>query len=277
MIYREPGQGILLSHGPVLMTIEASADGVSSVEIAEAVAEKVVNEFELIKMYMKQLREMRAFKETSPSFPPVLNKMIDAVEKSGDPTLNTLAAVAGAFSEYAAEQAAALGATRVIVNNGGDIALVNLEPRPVKIGLGHCGREAAITIAADSGIGGICTSGARGRSFSKGIADSVTVMAETASVADACATVVANAVNIDDPAIIRCPAEDIDSGTDIAGQLVTIKVGPLTRVKRMRAALNGAEEAQRYADAKIISGAVISIGGLIVRIPDDLSVEMQGG
>ena len=43
---------------------------------------------------------------------------------------------------------------------------------------------------------GIATSGWRGRSFSLGIADAVTVLAATAAEADAAATVIANAVDL---------------------------------------------------------------------------------
>ena len=43
---------------------------------------------------------------------------------------------------------------------------------------------------------GIATSGWRGRSFSLGIADAVTVLAATAAEADAAATMIANAVDL---------------------------------------------------------------------------------
>jgi ApbE superfamily uncharacterized protein (UPF0280 family) len=52
-------------------------------------------------------------------------------------------------------------------------------------------------------VRGIATSGWRGRSFSLGIADSVTVLARTAAQADAAATVIANAVDADDVRIRR--------------------------------------------------------------------------
>ena len=42
-----------------------------------------------------------------------------------------------------------------------------------------------ITLDSDMGLGGIATSGAHGRSFSLGVADSVTVLAKTAAMADA--------------------------------------------------------------------------------------------
>ena len=60
--------------------------------------------------------------------------------------------------------------------------------------------------AADP-VRGIATSGWRGRSFSLGIADAVTVLAERASLADAAATLIANAVDLPGhPAVTRVPA-----------------------------------------------------------------------
>ena len=62
---------------------------------------------------------------------------------------------------------------------------------------------------------GIATSGRGGRSFSLGIADSATVLAATAAAADAAATLIANAVNIDHPAIERRPARELDPDSDL--------------------------------------------------------------
>ncbi len=58
-------------------------------------------------------------------------------------------------------------------------------------------------LRADQPVRGVATSGWRGRSFSLGIADSVTVLAATAAQADAAATVIANAVDVADAGIQR--------------------------------------------------------------------------
>ena len=63
------------------------------------------------------------------------------------------------------------------------------------------------TIDAAMPVRGIATSGWRGRSFSLGIADSVTVLAPTASAADAAATIIANAVDVDDARDRRAAGE----------------------------------------------------------------------
>jgi len=106
---------------------------------------------------------------------------------------------------------------RASVNNGGDIALrlspgasfeVGLVADPVR-GLAALPLDGRFAIDGHSPVRGVATSGWRGRSFSLGIADSVTVLAASAAVADAAATVIANAVDVDDARIVRCPASAI--------------------------------------------------------------------
>ena len=119
---------------------------------------------------------------------------------------------------------------RAYVNNGGDIALhladgerftVGLIDRPDRPGLMR-----TTVIDADDPSRGIATSGRHGRSFSLGIADAVTVLARTASQADAAATIIANAVDLPGhPAIVRCPAHDLQPDSDLGARLVTRGVG----------------------------------------------------
>src|SRR5215469_5444651 len=98
---------------------------------------------------------------------------------------------------------------RAYVNNGGDIALhlghgeqftVGLLDRPDRLGVMR-----TMIIEADDPSRGVATSGRQGRSFSLGIADSVTVLAKAAAQADAAATIIGNAVDLPGhPAVTRC-------------------------------------------------------------------------
>ncbi len=125
-------------------------------------------------------------------------------------------------------------AGRAYVNNGGDIALhlssgetfsIGMVDRPDRPSL--FGRA---TISAADAVRGVATSGWRGRSFSLGIADAVTVLATSAALADAAATLIANAVDLPGhPAIRRTPACDLDPQSDLGERRVTVAVGPLTR------------------------------------------------
>lgn len=275
MIRQDSESRIFLEYGPVQMAIDAFIDGKAALSLCKAVALEVMDEFERVAAYLPELRGMRTFREPRAEFPAVLNKMITAVEAAGYPDLNTLGAVAGSFAEYAAETAARMGATRILVNNGGDIAVVNKESHPVRVGLPIAAGKAVIELNEAFPAGGICTSGAGGRSFSKGIASFVTVFAERASIADACATCIANKTDVEDEKIIRCLAEMLDSGTDIRGQYVTVKIGTLSAQKKAQAVLSGIEAAQKLYDAGIISGAVVGLDEIIAKIPESLPIVIE--
>src|SRR5207253_7339127 len=78
-------------------------------------------------------------------------------------------------------------------------------------------------------VRGIATSGWRGRSFSLGIADAVTVLADRAAAADAAATIIANAVDLPGhPGVTRIPARDLAPDSDLGERLVTQAVGQLS-------------------------------------------------
>lgn len=147
--------------------------------------------------------------------------------------LTPMAAVAGSVAEeILASMAAAAVLTRAFVNNGGDIALHLPEGASYEIGLvsrpdaPQLFSKASVTHADP--VRGIATSGWRGRSFSRGIADAVTVLAEAASIGDAAATVIANAVDLPGhPAVTRLPARDIQPDNDLGERLVTRGVAPL--------------------------------------------------
>src|SRR5262249_41541377 len=112
-----------------------------------------------------------------------------------------------------------------------------------------------------SGIGGIATSGARGRSFSLGIADSVTTLAHNAAAADAAATLIANAVNLDSPAICRRPAHDLDAASDLRTRPVTVSVGPLTPAEIKTALASGLARALQYRRRGLIADAALMLAG----------------
>jgi ApbE superfamily uncharacterized protein (UPF0280 family) len=160
---------------------------------------------------------------------------------------------------------------RSYVNNGGDIALhlghgehftVGLMDRPDRHGLMR-----TIIVDADDPTRGVATSGRHGRSFSLGIADAVTVLARTASQADAAATIIANAVDLPGhPAIVRCPAHDLQPDSDLGARLVTRGVGKLTGYEIEDALESGAACARKLLAAGLIDGAALRLQGEIVLV-----------
>ncbi len=166
---------------------------------------------------------------------PIACRMLGAVAPYGSSTFITpMAAVAGAVAEeilHAMTSSAEL--SKAYVNDGGDIALYLAPGEEFSIGM--VGRPdqpslfGASQICSSDGIQGIATSGWRGRSFSLGIADAVTVLARTAAEADAAATMIANTVDLPgNSKISRVPACELAPDSDLGMLLVTQSVAPLT-------------------------------------------------
>jgi ApbE superfamily uncharacterized protein (UPF0280 family) len=121
--------------------------------------------------------------------------------------------------------------------------------------------DGAFEVDAAMPVRGVATSGWRGRSWSLGIADSVTVLAASGAAADAAATMIANAVDVASPAIERRRACDVDDGTDLGERLVTTGVGPLPEEAVASALANGAALAGELGSAGLIWGAVLALQG----------------
>jgi hypothetical protein len=123
-------------------------------------------------------------------------------------------------------------------------------------------------IHADNTTRGVATSGRLGRSFSLGIADAVTVLARTASQADAGATIIANAVDLPGHlAIVRVPAHDLQPDSDLGARLVTRDVGELCDSEIDDALESGAACARKWLAAGLIDGAALRLHGEMVMVP----------
>lgn len=126
--------------------------------------------------------------------PEVVRRMTDAASKFG---IGPMSAVAGTLAEFAVEAMRDAGATYAMVDNGGDIALIN--DREVLVGIyageSQFSNKIALQIKPSSALVGICTSsGTVGHSISFGTADAATVISSSASLSDAAATALCNAV-----------------------------------------------------------------------------------
>src|SRR6202795_3773342 len=111
-------------------------------------------------------------------------------------------------------------------------------------------------------IRGIATSGWRGRSFSLGIADAVTVLADTAAMADAAATVVANAVDLPGhPRVGRVRACELAPDSDLGERLVTQSVGELEPGENRDALEAGIRVAKSLCDSGLIRAAALNLQG----------------
>jgi hypothetical protein len=171
-----------------------------------------------------------------------------------------MAAVAGAVAdEILTAMAPTPGLTKAYVNNGGDIA-VHLIPGE-HLTIGAISRLAVpdgiVKLVGGGDIGGVATSGAGGRSLSLGVADAVTVLARNAAMADAAATLIGNAVDVDHGAVKRAPAHSLDPDSDLGGRLVTVHVGELPDTAVSTALRGGVALAQSMLERNLISGALL--------------------
>ena len=186
---------------------------------------------------------------------------------AADHFITPMAAVAGSVAEEIL--GAMVGAARLeraYVNNGGDIALYLADRERFTVGLmdrpDDHGLMRTMIIRADDPTRGVATSGRHGRSFSLGIADAVTVLARTASQADAAATIIANAVDLPGhPAIVRCPAQDLQPDSDLGARLVTRDAGGLSDVEIEDALEAGADKARQLLAVGLIDGAALRLHG----------------
>jgi ApbE superfamily uncharacterized protein (UPF0280 family) len=227
---------------------------------------------------------------------PIARRMVAACRPHAEDGrfITAMAAVAGSVAEELIAVFDRPGVARASINNGGDIALFLAPGAHCHIGLvadvdraavqgivphpGHLARagegavllpDARFQIDAASAVRGIATSGWRGRSFSLGIADSVTVLAASAGVADAAATLIGNAVQIgdrsDDAGIRRLPADRVRDDSDLGERLVTVDVRPLSDALVELALAAGIAAAQAQIRAGRILGAAITLQGRLRR------------
>ena len=261
------GQRLHLSDGPIDIVLQAFG---SQVEV-EAVYRAAVARFgTVLDELCSELPALREQARAGKRFPSgvIARRMFSAVLPFAKETFITpMAAVAGAVAEELLTAMTTSGnLRRVYVNNGGDIALhigigehflVGMIDRP-----DHPSLFGKISLDSNQPVRGIATSGWRGRSFSLGIADAVTVLAKTASMADAAATMVANAVDLPGhPAISRTPASEISPDSDLRNILVTTFVGELTPEEVDRALSLGEACAQRLAASGLIHAAALRLQG----------------
>jgi ApbE superfamily uncharacterized protein (UPF0280 family) len=258
------GRRLHLQDGPIDLVIEAFG----SPEAVRGAREAAIRRFApLLDELCGELALLRGKVGPRP-VGAVARRMHRAVMPFADETfISPMAAVAGAVAEeILAAMLAAAPLDRAYVNNGGDIAL-HLEPgetftvgvvdrpdRPALVGTTH--------LAAEDPVRGIATSGWRGRSFSLGIADAVTVLAETASQADAAATIIGNAVDLPGhPSVMRLPARTLQPDSDLGDRLVTRQVVALGEADRRAALAAGAACAEGLIARGLILGAAVHLQG----------------
>lgn len=274
---RTAGGRLRFLHGPIDLVFDL-AGAPAEVAAAERAAWRAFDG--LLEGLVAELALLRAPATASSPEPlgAVARRMAAAVRPHAPAFITPMAAVAGAVADHVLDAIRASAAlTRAAVNNGGDIALHLAGAERLRVGIHdhlHAGRFAGVVeLCATDGIGGIATSGWRGRSHSLGIADAVTVLAATAATADAAATMIANAVDLPGAAAIaRRPARELAPDSDLGARLVTTGVGPLSPAEVAQALDRGVAHAKALHERGLIRAAFLvldgqarSLGGAIAR------------
>ena len=258
---------VLAECGPMRLVIRAWNKKQPHIKLARQAAEESISYLERIARCRPLLSRPVPEIEDLPEDELALG-MINSTRAIGDADLTPMAAVAGTIADAVADRLFEQGLTRVFVDNGGDIAVRMAEGETVTVGVRPQVSSPLIShvihLDCRRSSWGVTTSGLGGRSFTRGIASAVTVLARNASVADAAATAVANACFVEDKAILQLPAENMDPNSDLTGIHVTAEVGPL-RPDKVSIALNTARRKAEYLSQKdVIIGAFITLDNVIV-------------
>ncbi len=257
-----PDGSLHLRHGPI--EIYGMVKGQDS-EPAFAHIKKIFPE--ILWGLSQELPILRQFLGPTPPTPhhPIAQLMVGACHPLWSYRLTPMAAVAGSVAQYLLGQLTPFQLDKILLNNGGDIALQCRGDETATIGICSDIQTQTISgrviIGPSDNIHGIATSGYHGRSFSLGIADAVTILAKQTSIADACATIIANHVNGDYAGIIRTPAKQIQHDSDLGDLMVTRFVPPLSPQQRGEALENGMVVAQQLRDLGYIQGAYLFLQG----------------
>lgn len=255
-------------HGPIDLVI--GADGAAPALLAahdaawlrfEQVLQELVDELAVLRKPVTDSCSLKG---------PIARRMWQACVPFSDRFITPMAAVAGSVAQELVQAYQRAGIDRAWVNNGGDIALHLTPGHSVRVGLyadiarldeaqlqNGLTLDGHINIEAKTLVRGIATSGWRGRSFSLGIADSVTVLAASASQADAAATVIANAVNVLAPGIERAPACQLKDDSDLGDIPVTVNVAPLSRELVQQALRSGLVVAAELQEQGLIQACTL--------------------
>jgi ApbE superfamily uncharacterized protein (UPF0280 family) len=261
-----------LQHGPIDLIIDIDANR----ETCDRTMANCWRHFQgILPTLVSELTALRRAASERPIVSgAVANRMLHACAPfAAQRFITPMAAVAGAVADELIGNFMCCGVNRAAINNGGDIALHLAPGRSYRVGVwsqlerlvqADCAArplDGAFVIDSATPVRGVATSGWRGRSFSLGIADSVTVLASSAAAADAAATLVANAVNCPFDGIVRAPAEQLKDDSDLGNLLVTVEVPSLPEAAKLEALSRGRAEAERWRERGLIYAAAMFLQG----------------
>jgi hypothetical protein len=265
--------------GPVSLVINGEKDDMPYEFDRFRIEEKIRRILKEIKEYLPVLKQKAHKIKNTNHMTNVPRKMVDAVKVIDEVSLTPMAAVAGSVADALKEFLKNEGLDLISVNNGGDISIYNKNGRELKIDIGdiRTGESSPHLLSIEQITDyGLATSGFGGRSFTLGLADSVTVIATTGALADAAATFICNCTNTETDQVIRRKASEIDPLTDISDCEVTIKINVLNNFDIMKSLENGLYNASKLKQLNYIYDAVIKLQGhMVTTIDGDNPIKLE--
>jgi len=164
--------------------------------------------YEAIKEIKRHIKELSVYIKSNPFFqfslkpletdykaPLIVQRMIEASKTAG---VGPMASVAGAIADLGLETLLRMGAKVAVVEDGGEIsAFTSNKNIPISILTSEptlSGKIGFLITSKDSPLGIGTSTGKTDRTVSFGEADSVTIVADNAALADAAATAICNTV-----------------------------------------------------------------------------------
>jgi len=247
---------LYLEYGPTNLVVEAVHK--DKQKIYNYIIKNIDQMLSELSLELSKLREKT--KESTKFNSQIAKKMNDSTKIFLPRFITPLASVAGAISETLLDEILSkFDLEKIYINNGGDAAIFLKKKQKLKF-LVASTNSFLITLEGDNCKYGIATSGWKGRSFSMGIADSVTTIAKSSAIADAAATVIANDTDIKNHKNIKKQeASKIDEYSDLKNKLVTTYVGELSLNDIQKSLKKGVMTAKRLIKKNIILTALLNI------------------
>jgi uncharacterized protein len=254
------GKRLHLNHGPIDLVIEASGRANNIAKAYEAATRRFAHVLHGLVSELALLRREVKEKADWPNG-EIARRMVEVTAPHWADRVTPMAAVAGSVADnILATMMQTAELDRAYVNNGGDIAIHLAAGQHYAI----ASTAGMLSLSSSDGIQGIATSGWSGRSFSLGIADSVTVLAASAAEADVAATLIANAVDLPQSAkVTREPANVLSPDSDLGSRLVTTAVAALTPEEKRAALTAGHAVANGFLRRGFIVAAAFRLQGLV--------------
>jgi len=260
------GKRLNLRHGPIDLILEAETFNAEDLDLVYANAAAAFKS--VLNTLAGELDYLRSPLNQNDNYPEgeIARAMVSASRPfCADHFLTPMICVAGSVADHILSvMCTSADLKKAYVNNGGDIAMYLSEGTYYDVGVcanphnGEIVSKAHIT--SRDRVCGVATSGWRGRSHSFGIADSVTVLAANAAIADTAATLICNAVDLPgSPMVQRQPADTLSPDSDLGDRMVTTNVFALSETEQESALQPGKALAEQMLDSGLIVSAYLSL------------------